>query len=528
MLRAKSAKDVGGSPHATPRLCAWLQREPRFLRGLSWRLVALTAIVGLALGVASDPLLEHGWAAGVHFGIPAGIASWLAASWPWFALLVVAGLLILLFAYVLLNMRGVRIGAKASLALAVIGATALSWMIFIAGTGGYRSDSYLWREFGIALLSWSLAAATWYAVERARLITWKGLALLFLFALVNYVRGIAKVTDSTDEVAFSTIAAALTYVAGALPIVVGVVAAVNRFPSAGRKQYAALALAVVLGTVVGRSLLFGIETGGSFIDMGGGVGRQHPVVYTLHVFQAGLLRFGVLGALFAAGYAYYRNEASAATDLQKAELEQARLDAQMDEARLQVLQAQIEPHFLFNTLAHVKRLYKTDSRAARAMLDNLMRYLAVALPQMRAADSTVEREAALAKAYLDIYRIRMGRRLAFEISVPESLREARLPPMMLLTLVENAVKHGVSPLAEGGIIRIDATLQSGLLELNVADTGRGFVAPSGAGTGLANVRARLTALYGNSGQLSLHANSPRGVTASIALPLALGAPPTGA
>jgi len=140
------------------------------------------------------------------------------------------------------------------------------------------------------------------------------------------------------------------------------------------------------------------------------------------------LRFGALGALFAAAYAYHRNESSDAAALQQAELDHAKLDAQMDEARLQVLQAQIEPHFLFNTLAHVRRLYQTDPKLAHDMLDNLMRYLEVALPQMRERDSTVEREARLAEAYLNIQRIRMGRRLNFEITLPHALRNARIPP----------------------------------------------------------------------------------------------------
>jgi LytS/YehU family sensor histidine kinase len=159
------------------------------------------------------------------------------------------------------------------------------------------------------------------------------------------------------------------------------------------------------------------------------------------------------------------------------------------------------------------------------MLDNLMRYLEVTLPQMRASDSTIEREATMAKAYLDIQGIRMGRRLQFEICLPERLRGARLPPMMLLTLVENAVKHGLSPLPEGGTIQIAAEADAGSLHVNVADTGRGFTRTFGAGGGLANIRARLAALYGNAGRLSLRANMPRGVTATIAVPLEMTTEP---
>jgi LytS/YehU family sensor histidine kinase len=195
----------------------------------------------------------------------------------------------------------------------------------------------------------------------------------------------------------------------------------------------------------------------------------------------------------------------------------------MDEARLQVLQAQIEPHFLFNTLATVRRLCQTDAVAGDSMLENLMRYLGVALPQMRDTDSTLGREIALAEAYLGIQQIRMGRRLEFTIEVPEALRRAALPPMMLLTLAENAIKHGVSPLPEGGLIRVSARVDGGQLRLEVADSGQGFVKTSGGGTGLANIRARLAALYGPEAQLRLALGDPRGVTATIDLPYALAA-----
>jgi len=184
-----------------------------------------------------------------------------------------------------------------------------------------------------------------------------------------------------------------------------------------------------------------------------------------------------------------------------------------------MLQAQIEPHFLFNTLATVRRLYETSPGDAATMLDNLMRYLAVALPQMRASDSTLGREADLTGAYLDIQRIRMGPRLAYDIAIPDSLRNNRVPPMMLLTLAENAIKHGLAPLPEGGQIRVSATVSGNELQMRVEDTGRGFVQSSGGGTGLANIRARLTAVYGPAARLTLAHNTPRGIAATIAVPL---------
>ena len=354
-------------------------------------------------------------------------------------------------------------------------------------------------------------------------LTWKGVALVYVFCVLNAIRAYANDVASWSVLLKDIVIGSLINLSAFLPMVVAIVATLNFFPSPGRRQYRVLALAVVLAAAIGALFHMGIVSNGDFIDYS----DPHPIVHLAKAYQANFLRFGVLGALFAVMFAYYRNESSDAAALKQVELDHARLDAQMGEARLLVLQAQIEPHFLFNTLAHVRRLYQTEPKAARGMLEDLMRYLTVALPQMRERDSTVERETTLAEAYLNIQRIRMGRRLSFEISFPDSLRHARMPSMMLLTLIENAVKHGLSPLPEGGFIRIDANADSGSLEVKVADTGRGFTSTSGTGTGLANIRARLVAVYGNGGRLSLKPNAPRGVTASIALPLTIAATPAG-
>ena len=153
------------------------------------------------------------------------------------------------------------------------------------------------------------------------------------------------------------------------------------------------------------------------------------------------------------------------------------------------------------------------------MLDDLMRYLAAALPQLRAADPTLGGEVALTSAYLSIQQIRMGRRLEFDIAVAETLRSAPFPSLMLLTLAENAVKHGLAPLPEGGAIRIQASHTGGEMQVRVIDSGCGFAQSSGSGTGLANIRARLATMYGEAAGLSLTRNSPHGVIATIAIPL---------
>ena len=233
--------------------------------------------------------------------------------------------------------------------------------------------------------------------------------------------------------------------------------------------------------------------------------------YMLHTMFVLAALVGVLGE-------YRWRSVRAAAVLHEAELNRIRLQSELAAGRLQVLQAQIEPHFLFNSLANVRRLLRTDGEAGRAMLSDLMRYLESALPRMRDDSSTLSSETELIQAFLAVHQVRMGARLQVRIDVPARLGTRVVPPMMLLTLIENALKHGLAPLAEGGAISVHAVEEDGRLVLRVVDTGRGLVPGSGGGTGLANIRARLKAMYGAAATLSLHLNEPRGVVAEIGLP----------
>jgi sensor histidine kinase YesM len=225
-------------------------------------------------------------------------------------------------------------------------------------------------------------------------------------------------------------------------------------------------------------------------------------------------------AVLVAGYIYYLRAQAAQQEALAADLRRGQLETQQLATRLRLLQAQVEPHFLFNTLSNVRRLCQSDAGAGRAMLGQLTRYLRAALPRMREHETTLAEEIDLVEAYLGLQKIRMGARLETSIEAPAPLLKARVPPMMLATLVENAIKHGIAPLAEGGAIRIKAERLTDALRLTVADTGRGFFAgSSGSGVGLANIRARLAALYGERAALRLEANAPRGVAAVITLPL---------
>lgn len=202
------------------------------------------------------------------------------------------------------------------------------------------------------------------------------------------------------------------------------------------------------------------------------------------------------------------------------------LSRQITEARLQALQAQVEPHFLYNTLANVQALTEVDPAGANQMVGHLIQYLRAALPKMRESTSTVGQELELVRAYLNILKMRMGARLEFGITVADELLTRSFPPMMLPTLVENAVKHGLEPLREGG--RIDLLVSrvgrsdGERIRVVVRDTGRGLSdepMQSGSGVGLANLRERLKAIYAGRGQFTLDANLPRGVVASIEVPI---------
>lgn len=187
-------------------------------------------------------------------------------------------------------------------------------------------------------------------------------------------------------------------------------------------------------------------------------------------------------------------------------------------AKLAALQAQVEPHFLFNTLANLKYLVRTDSALAQQMLDHLVGYLHNAMPDMRRVSSTLGRELALAGDYLAIMRIRMGERLSFRIDADEAVRALPFPPAMLISLVENAIKHGLESATRPGELVISATLDDGALRVTVADNGAGLCDEPGQGVGLANIHERLQLLYGARASLTVVAPPAGGVQAMLVVP----------
>jgi sensor histidine kinase YesM len=192
------------------------------------------------------------------------------------------------------------------------------------------------------------------------------------------------------------------------------------------------------------------------------------------------------------------------------------------EAKLKLLQAQIEPHFLFNTLANLDALIQSDPSRARVMLAHLNGYLRATLAASRKERSTLEEEFALLRGYLDVQAIRMGSRLKHSLELPAALAQASIPPMLLQPLVENAIRHGVEPKMDGGEVTIRAGKEGGRLLVTVSDTGLGLGSggAGGTGVGLANVRERLAAAYGGAASMQVVDVPGGGASVALRLPLA--------
>ena len=249
------------------------------------------------------------------------------------------------------------------------------------------------------------------------------------------------------------------------------------------------------------------------VDLGDGLMQ----LTLLWVFASAVLKSTYKGRLQA--------EVKAAQATETAEAES--LKRQVVEARMAAMQAQVEPHFLFNTLASIDHLIETDPPRASQMQKNLIALLRASMPTMREANGDggqgvrdLGRELAVIRPYLEILKVRMEERLVTEVQVPEGLLSAEFPPMMIQTLVENAIKHGLEPKAEGGTLRLKAEIVHGKLQVVVADTGLGFgkAATAGTGVGLANIRERLQLLYGPKASLTVAENQPSGTVVTITVP----------
>jgi sensor histidine kinase YesM len=201
------------------------------------------------------------------------------------------------------------------------------------------------------------------------------------------------------------------------------------------------------------------------------------------------------------------------------ELERSEYERQALDARLRLLQAQVEPHFLFNTLANVRELVDSGSAQASMVLGSLIAYLRAAVPRLHEAATTLGQEIELVRAYLEVMHMRIPDRLQFSLDIDEAAMDLFCPPVTLLTLVENAVRHGIDPGEEGGRIDVRVRVHDGRCSAEVVDTGVGLAqAGDGLGTGLSNLRERLQLAFGHDAQLRLVPLQPHGVRAEIEFP----------
>jgi hypothetical protein len=220
-----------------------------------------------------------------------------------------------------------------------------------------------------------------------------------------------------------------------------------------------------------------------------------------------------VGAMLKQRDAFARDQALA-FELERSQLERNALDA-----RLRLLQAQVEPHFLFNTLANVQALVDAGSPQASKVLASLIAYLRAAVPRMHEPATTLGQELQLVRAYLELMQMRMPDRLQFELRIDPGVDRLLCPPMTLLTLVENAVRHGIDPSEEGGRIDVEVTLRDAHCHVLVSDTGVGLKSTGrGLGTGLSTLRERLQLTFGRDAQLQLLEVEPHGVRAELDFP----------
>ena len=275
-----------------------------------------------------------------------------------------------------------------------------------------------------------------------------------------------------------------------------------------------LAGAVVAGSALFITSVYGMVRAFSLPGNAFTVNLYTPFPTLLNLFYQALLAGGLATAI---AYVLARGR-EADQRRHAAERWKSALERELVEARLRMLQAQIEPHFLFNSLASVKRLYETDPARGRAMIRSLRGYLGEAIPMSRLRETPLGEEVRLATAYLEVLKVRMGARLETRVQVSPDVVDRPVPPLMLVTLVENAVKHGIAPRAEGGRVAIEANRGDAFVEIRVIDDGIGFREHSGTGVGLANTRARLRTLYGAAARLDLARNPGGGVVATIRLP----------
>jgi len=280
-----------------------------------------------------------------------------------------------------------------------------------------------------------------------------------------------------------------------------------------RGFFAVVMFYAVLGTIIVTGSFFLV----SFIPGFQGIGRW---LFTVPQFVSSFLISLIVSTVIALAWQRRTKELGAQLALAEERERSESAERAATQANLRALQAQIEPHFLFNTLANVTSLIHSKPDDAKHMLEEFISYLRASLANTREAQATLSHEFELMKSFLAVLKIRMGERLQVSVSLAPELTNFHLPPMLVQPLVENAIKHGLEPKIEGGEISLSARQVGDMVEITVADTGLGFQNAMSNGIGLKNVRERLDKIYNGGATLSISDNAPCGTTITISLPAA--------
>jgi len=268
-------------------------------------------------------------------------------------------------------------------------------------------------------------------------------------------------------------------------------------------------VAIILGVIIGFTIASIIISGGKVID--GENGRD--------VLISSVIYSTMIGCVVVFYFVLIAKQQSISNQLNVEKLKQVEYERMLTENNLKLLQAQIEPHFLFNTLSNVLSLIDSRPDDAKKMLENFTHYLRASLSRTRENDTTLRDEINVVNAYLNIQKIRMGKRLNFIIDVDDSLNDIPFPPLLIQPLVENSIRHGLESEIEGGNVEIKAVKENKMLSIKVTDTGKGATKLKSEGIGLKNIRARLFSLFQDDAEIKTDVNNPKGLIVTLNIPL---------
>jgi histidine kinase len=347
------------------------------------------------------------------------------------------------------------------------------------------------------LLATRALAAAWRGISRQHV----GAAVLFgaLVSGMHLIGGVIILRDEGDVNALWTVPSDQI---GAFCIMLAVVVADHLTAGDARRRLPYI-LAVIAGAAVWAFLKHaGLQVLDAGLHWYSVENRDTSAAEAAWRFASGFLEWLLLGGAATFIFLDARRARAEQRRLRSAEIERTRTAKRMLESQLQAMQARIEPQFLFNTMEQVRRLYELDARLAERMLDDLIAYLRAAMPQMRDTTSTVGREMALVRAYRDIVKVGLGDRLEAEFCISDESAGGRMPPMMLLPLIDHAISRECDACSSQRTLRISSDVALGRLRVRIADSASRFSALEASGS-LSSVRERLTALYGDRAQVQL-------------------------